>query len=157
MCDRKDLLEVVGPLYRSLRRIEDQCADTADLSMWQYAILSMASGAEGLSQGVIAQRLGYSKNRIVGDLDHLTERGFAERRAGGDRRSNAIHVTPAGRAIVEDLRRQIWQREDELLAHMSADHREIMLELLKATADALKSSPATVGAKHVLDVTRSDL
>ena len=127
---RRDLLGLVGPLHRQLRRIEDQCAQEARLTMWQYAILSIASAEAGLSQVVIADRLGYSKNRIVGDLDELTGRGLAERRPGEDRRAHAIVVTPAGRAVVAEVREQIWRREDELLAHLAPERREALLALL---------------------------
>ena len=127
---RRDLLELIGPLYRQLRRIEDECAQEAQLTMWQYAILSIASAKAGLSQVLIAERLGYSKNRIVGDLDELTGRGLAERRPGEDRRAHAIVVTPAGRALVAEVREQIWRREDELLSHLAPERREALLALL---------------------------
>jgi DNA-binding MarR family transcriptional regulator len=127
---RRDLLEMVGPLYRLLRRIEEQCAQEEGLSMWQYSILSVASAEEGLSQAAIADRLGYSKNRIVGDIDALTERGLAERRPGTDRRAHAIHVTPVGTAVIARVRAGIWQHEDALLTDLSPGQRETLLGLL---------------------------
>lgn len=143
---RRDLLEAVGPLHRLLRRIEEQCAQGAQLTMWQYAILSVGCAQEGLSQTAIADRLGYSKNRIVGDLDELTRRGLAERRPGEDRRAHAIHVTPAGRALVAEVREHIWQREDELLPHLSPQRREALLELLSAAVAPYR--PSTIGEEH---------
>jgi DNA-binding MarR family transcriptional regulator len=137
---RRDLLEVVGPLHRQLRRIEEQCARAAGLSMWQYAILSSASAQEGLSQAVIADRLGYSKNRIVGDLDELATRGLAERRPGADRRAHAIHVTPAGHALVAKVRASIWHHEDELLPHLSREQREALLSLLSTAVEPHRPS-----------------
>jgi DNA-binding MarR family transcriptional regulator len=136
---RRDLLEMVGPLYRHLRQIEEQCAQAAGLSMWQYAILSAASSKEGLSQTAIADQLGYSKNRIVGDLDELAGQGLAERRPGADRRAHSIHVTPAGIALVAVVRASIWQREDELLAHLSSEQREVLHGLLRSVITPSRS------------------
>lgn len=136
---RRDLLEMVGPLYRLLRRIEEQCAQQAGLSMWQYSILSVASDQGGLSQTAIADWLGYSKNRIIGDLDELAKRGLAERRPGADRRAHAIHVTHAGVALVAGVRASIWQREDELLVHLSPEQREALLGLLSSAITPSRS------------------
>jgi len=129
--ERRDLLGLLGPLYRSLRRAEDRCAQAAGLSMWQYAVLSVAAREEGQSQTQLADRLGYSRNRIVGDLDVLQARGLAERRAGADRRRNSIHVTPAGVATVAEIQRAIWAAEDELLAHLPAGGRASLQSLLE--------------------------
>jgi DNA-binding MarR family transcriptional regulator len=145
---RRDLLSVVGPLNRQLRRIEDRCAREAGLSMWQYAILSVAQTQAGLSQTVVADLLGYSKNRIVGDLDELAERGLAERRPGDDRRAHAIHVTPAGQALVAEVRASIWRQEDELLPHLSPEQREALLTLL-SSAIAPHRPSATGGNNDV--------
>ena len=130
---RSDLLALIHPLSRELRRIEDDCAATAGLSMWQYAILSVAAAGDGLNQKAIADRLGYSQNRLVGDLDRLSAKGLLSRQPGADRRSHAIRVTEDGRAVVAAVRAQIHEREDALLAHMAADQRADLRGLL-ATA-----------------------
>ncbi|SKC69012.1 MarR family winged helix-turn-helix transcriptional regulator [Krasilnikoviella flava] len=128
--ERRDLLELIGPLYRGLRRAEERCAREAGLSMWQYAVLSVAARDDGLSQTEIADRLAYSRNRIVNDLDLLEARGLAERRAGADRRRYSIAVTPAGRDAVAGIRAAIWSAEDALLSHLPAAGRESLQELL---------------------------
>jgi DNA-binding MarR family transcriptional regulator len=163
--ERRDLLEVVGPLHRLLRRIEDRCANEARLSMWQYSILSVAARHEALSQSAIAERLNYSKNRIIGDLDELTARGLAERRPGPDRRTHAVHATPAGRALMAEVRERIWRREDELLPHLSPESRAALLDLLGAAitphhappaADpSAKADSARAEARHVVSVSEA--
>lgn len=128
---RRDLLELLGPLYKLLRQAEERCANDAGLTMWQYAVLSIAARHEGLSQTQIADRLGYSSNRIINDLDVLEARALAERRAGTDRRRHSIHVTPAGRATVDEIRGAIWAAEDDLLAHLPASSRESLQDILQ--------------------------
>lgn len=125
------MLELVGPLYRGLRRVEERCTQQAGLSMWQYAILSVTARHEGLSQAQVADRLGYSRNRIIHDLDVLQARGLAERRTGTDRRRHSIHVTPAGQDTTAELRQAIWSAEDDLLAHLPAASRESLQDLLQ--------------------------
>lgn len=109
--------------------------------MWQYAILSVASRHEGLSQAVISERIGHSKNRIVGDLDVLTARGLAERRAGDDRRQHSIRVTADGQNAVASVQRQIWAEEDELLSHMPTETRALLRQLLDEYAGELFAAP----------------
>ena len=86
------------PISRELRRIEEAAAAQHGVTMWQYAILSVVDRRPGRNQAEVADVLGYSKNRIVGDLDHLERRGLLTRQPGADRRANILTVTVAGPA-----------------------------------------------------------
>ncbi len=133
---RRDLLASLYPVTRVLRRIEDQAASREGLTMWQYAILSVVREDPGRNQGAIAQRLHYSANRIIADLDHLEERGFVRREPGTDRRANVVTITRAGAAVQRRVQRAIHEGEDELLAGLSVSQRRHLHEL----ADALASN-----------------
>jgi DNA-binding MarR family transcriptional regulator len=137
---RIDLLAALAPLARALRRVEDAAAARADLTMWQYAILSVVAESPGLNQGSVAGRLEYSPNRIIADLDLLEQRGLLTRRRGGDRRSNELTTTTAGRRVVRCVRADIHRGEDELLAALPADRRRALLSATDTIADALRSS-----------------
>ena len=76
------------PISRELRRVEEAAAARHGLSMWQYAILSVVDRRPGRNQAEVADALGYSKNRIVGDLDLLEHAGLLTRQPGADRRAN---------------------------------------------------------------------
>src|SRR3954471_14130470 len=99
--ERIDLLAALAPLTRALRRVEDDAAARAGITMWQYAILAVVVAAPGLNQGAVATRLGYSKNRIIADLDLLEERDLLTRTPGPDRRANVLRATPAGRRVMK--------------------------------------------------------
>lgn len=72
------------------------------LSIPQFDLLSTLSEREGVSQQEIAERLYVTKGNVSGLIDRLAAQGFVERRAlPNDRRSYALHLTPAGRAITE--------------------------------------------------------
>jgi DNA-binding MarR family transcriptional regulator len=72
------------------------------LSIPQFDLLSTLTEQEGLSQQELAARLYVTKGNVSGLLDRMVEAGLVERRAiPGDRRSNALHLTPKGRALAE--------------------------------------------------------
>jgi DNA-binding MarR family transcriptional regulator len=113
--ERQDLLAVIMPVARALRRIEEDAASRHGLTMWQYAILAAATDHPGLNQREIASRLDYSANRLVHDLDRLVDLGFVERVPGADRRANLLRVTRTGRAARRRIQAAIHRAEDDLL------------------------------------------
>jgi MarR family transcriptional regulator, organic hydroperoxide resistance regulator len=71
-----------------------------DLSVPQCDVLTTLTEREGVSQQELAERLYVTKGNISGLIDRLAANGLVERRAiVGDRRSHAIHLTPAGREL----------------------------------------------------------
>ncbi|MCU1390244.1 MAG: hypothetical protein JWL72_3582 [Ilumatobacteraceae bacterium] len=132
---REDLLALIHPVARALRRIEDGAADRHGLTMWQYAILSVVAAAPGSNQGEVAKRLQYSVNRIIGDLDLLEARWLLVRRSGRDRRANLLEITTAGVAIRDLIRADIHEHEDVLLAPIpTAQRRELYAALRRIAA-----------------------
>jgi MarR family transcriptional regulator, organic hydroperoxide resistance regulator len=73
---------------------------TLGLSIPQFDLLSTLTEREGLSQQELAERLYVTKGNVSGLLDRMVEAGLVERRAiPGDRRSNALYLTPKGRDL----------------------------------------------------------
>lgn len=128
---RHDLLALLLPVSRELRRVEKVAAARHGLSMWQYAILSVVDRLPGPNQLEVADVLGYSKNRLVGDLDHLEREGLLTRRPGEDRRSNVLTVTGPGRRVMTSVRREIHRHEDQLLAPLSTTTRRVFVTALR--------------------------
>ena len=72
------------------------------LSIPQFDVLSTLTEREGLSQQELANRLYVTKGNVSGLIDRLVESGLVERRPlEGDRRSHALHLTRAGRALAD--------------------------------------------------------
>lgn len=72
------------------------------LSIPQFDLLSTLTEREGPSQQELAQRLYVTKGNVSGLLDRMVEAGLVERRPiAGDRRANALHLTPRGRVLAE--------------------------------------------------------
>lgn len=71
------------------------------LSIAQFDALTVLFEHEGISQQALAGRLYVTKGNVSGLIDRLVDAGFVERRTiAGDRRSHALFVTEAGKAIV---------------------------------------------------------
>ena len=71
-----------------------------DLSVPQCDVLTTLTEREGISQQELAARLDVTKGNISGLVDRLVASGLVERRTlQSDRRSHAIHLTPAGREL----------------------------------------------------------
>jgi DNA-binding MarR family transcriptional regulator len=67
-----------------------------------FAVLSVLADAGPLSQQRLAERLRVNRTLMVGVADELEREGFVERRRDPlDRRSYALHITPAGAVALE--------------------------------------------------------
>ncbi len=95
-----DLLRVWFRFIRLNRRVTAAVAAELrgiGLSIPQFDVLSTLTEREGLTQQDLAARLYVTKGNVSGLIDRLVEAGLVERRPiPGDRRSHALHLTPAG-------------------------------------------------------------
>lgn len=136
--ERHDLLASLLPIAKALRRIEDAAAARFDITMWQYAILSMATAVQGMSQSEVAEMLGYSRNRIIGDLDQLEKRELLVRVAGADRRVNTLRATESGMATMREIRAEIHRQEDALLSGLSPTARRDFHQIARRLGEQLR-------------------
>jgi DNA-binding MarR family transcriptional regulator len=98
-------------------------------------ILQAISQSDGSSQQALGEKLGIFPSRLVGVLDELEERGLLERRNSPvDRRSHALYLTEAGRAIVEQISRIARVHEDALCTALDASERSRLAGLLARIA-----------------------
>jgi DNA-binding MarR family transcriptional regulator len=142
---RPDLLALLAPVTKMLRGIEDAAAAQAGLTMWQYAILSLVAASPGLNQRAVADRLDYSANRLVADLDELERRRLLRRRPGPDRRANVLEVTAAGTRVMLRVRAEIHRGEDELLAGLGPAQRRTLLSAVRDLAVRSRALRAGAG------------
>jgi MarR family transcriptional regulator, organic hydroperoxide resistance regulator len=71
------------------------------LSVAQFDLMSTLSEAEGITQRDLAEKLYVTKGNVSGLVDRLVEAGLVLRKGiPGDRRSYALHLTDAGREVV---------------------------------------------------------
>lgn len=70
----------------------------------QFAVLIAVDTNPGLAQARVAEALGIERARLVLMLDRLEQRYLLVRtRSKSDRRSHALHLTPAGKRLLQTL------------------------------------------------------
>jgi|SRR5579884_3421137 len=105
--------------------------EEAGLHPYHHAILAVLDEGSRVTQGSIADALGYDKSQLVGLLDELEGEGLIERRRDTtDRRRQLVRITPAGRKALDGLRRLSRKLEDEFLSPLSAAERRELHDLL---------------------------
>ena len=112
-----------------------------------FALLRSVGAAEGSSQQAVGERLGIPPSRMVGFVDALQGRGLLERRAHpSDRRARALHLTPAGRALLAGAHEAAVAFESELCAGLAPGERDRLLDLLGAVTETIGLRPGVHAA-----------
>lgn len=101
------------------------------VSPGRFGLLALVEANPGVSQSRLAHAVGLDRSTMVAVLDQLEERGFVERRAGPDRRTNGLWLTREGRRVVAQLKRRIGEHEARIAGRLSARERETLLVLLR--------------------------
>lgn len=102
-------------LRRATRRLcqfYDDALRTTGLKLTQYSVLVTLAQAEDPSITDLADRLMMDRTTLTRNLRPLQNAGWVRLTRGGDARSRAIELTPAGREVL-DRAAPVW-REAEL-------------------------------------------
>ena len=110
-----------------------------------YCVLKTALD-QVLTQSEIAAMIGLDKTTMVVTVDELERAGLAERRPSEtDRRARVIAVTAAGKRKLKQAGTIVADLQDEVLAELPADERDVLLSALsRLVADRL-STPMECG------------
>jgi len=91
-----------------------------------------------MSPSELGDRLIVTRATVTGLLDSLERRGYVHRSANpADRRGLIIELTPAGRAVVQELRTIIHRYEKDLMGGFTDDELRGYVERLHQIQDAL--------------------
>jgi DNA-binding MarR family transcriptional regulator len=102
-----------------------------DLRPTQFAVLTLINENPGVRQNDICAALGLQKANFVPLLNKLQRRGLAVRKEGvADRRSSALHLTPAGTALLRRALELHTEWERRILARLGTRGRDQLLVLL---------------------------
>jgi DNA-binding MarR family transcriptional regulator len=102
----------------------------------EYTVLTLIAENPGGSLARIARALAVTAPNVTVMVDRLEARGLVERgQSELDRRTQVLHVTPAGAELVRKSTERIIQAEQALL-QLSAGERAMLLELLHKVACA---------------------
>jgi DNA-binding MarR family transcriptional regulator len=120
-----------------LKVFEDFIASFAPLGLKpaQFSALVLIEANPGRSQREIAAALGIQRPNFVAMMDEFERRGLAERhRSEVDRRSHALDLTEAGRALLRQGREIVRGHEERIAGGLSASERADLLRLLSRLA-----------------------
>lgn len=84
----------------------------------------------GCDQTTLGRALGVNRASTMKAVDELEALGAIERRPGRDRRSNALHLTPAGEALRERIEQETAAHDREAFAALAAEERAQLSRLL---------------------------
>jgi DNA-binding MarR family transcriptional regulator len=107
----KDLGVLKDVLGFRLRRVQNHLAQNfrerladRNLKPGEFSALALISANPGISQIELAEEGGFDKTSLVMMIDDLETWGWAvRRRSTVDRRRHALHVTPAGKKVLNEL------------------------------------------------------
>src|SRR5579863_5025169 len=97
-----------GFLARQLHRVTagifDEETASFGLTGLQYGILNVVEVEPGIDQIGVCNILGVDRSTLAGVVDRLEQKSLVARRPGAaDRRSNALHLTRAGKRILGEI------------------------------------------------------
>lgn len=102
-----------------------------DLSLMQYAVLSVIGENAGLSQTDLGNALGIDRSTMVAVIDRLQGRGLVFRESSPqDRRSYALKLTTDGKALLRSAAPLVDAYEAEIAGDLSDEERAELLSLL---------------------------
>jgi DNA-binding MarR family transcriptional regulator len=105
---------------------------SVDLTPGKYSVLLLIDENPGLPQSMICEALGILKSNFVSLLHEFERRGLAERRAGSaDGRTNALHLTRKGRALLRKATGLSRAHEARLTKALGREHRALLQSLLQ--------------------------
>lgn len=118
-----------------------------ELEPREFALLRAVAASEGQSQQAIGERLQIPPSRMVAFVDALEARSLIERRHNpADRRTRALHLTGAGRELIDRAFALAVSHEQRLCADLSDAEREQLLALLRRVAAQLGLDPGVHAA-----------
>lgn len=110
------------------------------LGQVEFTLLHLINQNAAVTPSKLAQALSVSMPAITVWMGKLEQRGLITRqRSHTDRRSRHFEVTAEGEALVTQAMAAVLAEEAQLLAHLSAAERAMLLELLRKVARQRKT------------------
>jgi DNA-binding MarR family transcriptional regulator len=102
-----------------------------ELSPGEFGVLTVIAANPGLRQSEVCRALGIQKTNFCAVVNEFGRRGIVLRRGvDHDKRSYALHLTPAGEALLRRARAKQSEHEARLVARLGEQGREQLLKLL---------------------------
>ena len=123
------LFDLIGRLLRPL-----------NVSAAGGLVLGILRDHGPMSPSALGERLIVTRATVTGLVDSLERHGFVRRSANPtDRRSLVVQITPAGQAVLQELRTIVHRNEKAWLSGLSDPDLRSYIELLHQIQDSLAS------------------
>ena len=123
------LFDLIGRLLRPL-----------NVSAAGGLVLGILRDHGPMSPSALGERLIVTRATVTGLVDSLEQHGFVRRSANPtDRRSLVVQITPAGHAVLQELRTIVHRNEKAWLSGLSDPDLRSYIELLHQIQDSLAS------------------
>jgi DNA-binding MarR family transcriptional regulator len=121
------------------RRVRQNLRDRFDITLPRFDLLAQLDRApEGLTLGEISRRLMVSNGNVTGLIERLAAEGLIDRRAApGDRRSQIVRLTRAGKAAFDAMTPEHRDWVKAMMAGLDRHELALLLELLGRLKDAV--------------------
>jgi DNA-binding MarR family transcriptional regulator len=141
-------MTVIGRVSRLSRLVDRRLAENFarhGIENWMYDVLATLrrSGEPyELTAGELVRQTMVTTGAITNRIDRLEERGLVERARADDRRKVIVRLTPAGRALVDDVVGGHLDTEREILVALSPRRQQDLARLLRTVLLGLGDAAA---------------
>ena len=126
------LASLIMDLQRSfVFRLSAELAQ-GEVSLPQYFLLSLLDGGRTLTMSEIAENLRHTTAAASGLVDRLENLGYLRRETSDqDRRKVLVSLNPRGEALVQHLRKDIFQNLTQIMTLLTAEEQKMWLQKKK--------------------------
>lgn len=110
--------------------IAEEVLGPTGLTLRHFGILSTVEAEPGQTQRLVGARLRIDRTTMVALTDDLERLGLLERRRGTDRRTVALHLTPAGTKRLVELKKIVARVHEDFLAVLTPAEQAMLRDLL---------------------------
>lgn len=121
----KKLLETIPKSIRTIRKLTSETL-TESLTFQQMRILILIN--EGQSQSQMAETLQVSHAAISKMISFLTKKKLVVCKAGSDRRTHVLQVTPKSKVILKRTVNYVCSKLDIGINELSSDEKEQLMK-----------------------------
>jgi DNA-binding MarR family transcriptional regulator len=115
---------------------ENGIREKLGLSVAEYHCISALSPRKTLSCSAVSRIIGRSPSRTTRLVDKLIQRGFLQRMAGPDRRTDAITLSPSGCKVHQRIARSLKGCESRLRRVLGTEEYQAAQRTLQRVIDA---------------------
>lgn len=106
-----------------------------DLTPRQKALLITVCKHPGATQNQLADFIALDRNSLAEMVNRMVRKGYLQRRrAEGDGRAYAVHITQSGLALLQRVLPRDREVEDAIIAVLPEEYRALFMKCLKLVA-----------------------